>query len=92
MWELAGIAGLDPTYRTLREMVWASTAKRRHDWQIASELWAPLANAVRDPRYPAFVPQDINPFGPDGDPKTADGEAPRLTPEDEKALLKAMAR
>lgn len=92
MWEMAGITGLDPLPRTCRELVWATTGKRRHDWQIASELWAPLANAINHPKSRPFVPQDVNPFDQDGKLKPKKEQIQRLSKEDSAAVLRALVR
>lgn len=43
-WELAGITGLEPGDRTLRELTWAANAKRRDEWDRMSLLLAVVHN------------------------------------------------
>lgn len=43
-WELAGITGLEPGGRTLRELTWAANAKRRDEWDRMSLLLAVVHN------------------------------------------------
>ncbi len=64
MWELAGAVGLDPRPCTLRQLLWAYQGRARFEWSHTSALWAPLVNAIRDPKLKRepWQPDDVNPF------------------------------
>ena len=55
---------MEPWGLSLRELLWMSHAKMRHDWDGTSTLWAIIANTVRDPKQKRepFLPTDIHPF------------------------------
>lgn len=44
IFRLAGIIGIDPGPRTLRELVWMADAKRSEAWDHTAELLALVAN------------------------------------------------
>ena len=65
-WRLAGIAGVDPSPLTLRELGLMADGRAKFEWGIASSLMALLANLNRDPkRGKPLKPSDFNPFTPE---------------------------
>jgi len=59
--------GVDPGPLTLRELVAMAEERRRHDWSIASNLMALVANTQRDrKRTRPFRASDFNPFSKPG--------------------------
>lgn len=65
IYELAGIASVDPGPHTLRELVWMVRGKQRDEWGHTSHVLCILANSNRDPkRIGAFKPSDFNPTIP----------------------------
>ncbi len=63
IWEIAGIVSVDPSQRTLRELVWMVDGQRREAWQHTSSLLATLANIHRDPKKKPrpFTASDFQP-------------------------------
>lgn len=58
-WELAGVTGLDPLPRTLRELTWAANAKRRDEWDRMSLLLAVIHNRTNfDKNGTISTPED----------------------------------
>jgi hypothetical protein len=58
------LIGVDPWNYTLRELDWMARAKANYDWDVASVIWATIANTARDPKRKSdpFQPEDIHPF------------------------------
>lgn len=64
IWELAGIAGMDPDPYTLAQLERLARGRQRSEWAQTSMMLCTFANAHRDRRlrpYP-FTPDDFDPF------------------------------
>ncbi len=64
IYRLAGVVGVDPAPLTLRQLAWMASAKREHDWALASSLMALSAELARDRRRRGrpFTPDEFNPL------------------------------
>ncbi|HOF17722.1 MAG TPA: hypothetical protein PK082_02340, partial [Phycisphaerae bacterium] len=63
IWQYAGVAGVDPGPRTLRELVWMAEARDKADWSRTARLLALLANCHRDPKKTRpFQAADFDPY------------------------------
>lgn len=62
--ELAAVCQVDPNRRgqTLREIVWMSNQRGKHEWQQTALLASILINANRDPKKRPISPDEINPY------------------------------
>ena len=62
IWQLAGIAGVNPGPLTLRELIWMAESNSRQRWAHTSTVLAMIANVNRDPKkHGPFKPADFNP-------------------------------
>lgn len=64
IWRLAGVLGIDPGPRTLRELVEMAEAKAEAAWTHTSAILCLVANVNRDPKQKPspYVPDDFNPL------------------------------
>jgi hypothetical protein len=64
IWQAAGILGIDPGPRTLRELVVMLDGRRREQWNHTASLMALLASVHRDPkkRRSGYSPQEFHPL------------------------------
>ena len=64
IWQLAGIAGVDPGPLTLRELLWMVDASRQEQWSHTAALMALTANVHRNPkrRSSPYSPTDFHPL------------------------------
>jgi len=76
LYELAAVCQVDPDRRgrTLRELVWMSHQRGKHEWQQTALLASILINANRDPKKQRrpVEPSDLNPYEQDK-PRRRDG-------------------
>lgn len=56
-WEWGGIVGIDPTDRTLKELHWALTAKRKESWDHTAAVLFFSGKTSK-----AKHPDELNPF------------------------------
>lgn len=62
--EFAGICGIEPWRFTYGQLSLMARARMTHDWDGTSDLWAIIANTVRDPkkRPEPYLPTDRHPY------------------------------
>jgi len=76
-YELAGVIGVHPGEWTLRQLIWAATAKQKETWGHTSTVVAQHYSIHRDPkkrRHP-YQPHEFNPFHEKPKPKMLDEQA-----------------
>jgi hypothetical protein len=64
IFELAGIAGVEPWSFSLRQLVWMAEKRRWADWDTTSSLIAKLHNVHCAKRSDMITPDQIHPFAP----------------------------
>lgn len=62
IYESAGIAGVDPGPMTLRELLWMSEARGRHEWGQTAFILAKLHNVNCTKESDCITPDDCNPY------------------------------
>ena len=63
IWQCAGVLGIEPGPRTLRELIDMAQARQHADWNRTAALMALIANVNRDPkRGRAMKPADFHPM------------------------------
>ena len=62
MFELAGIAGVEPWSFSLRQLMWMAEKRRSADWDTAASIIAKLHNVNCVKRHNMIRPEQVHPF------------------------------
>jgi hypothetical protein len=62
LWELGGVAGVDPRELTWRELLLLAESRQREAWNHTSELMAWMANIHRGKKSRTYKGAELHPF------------------------------